>query len=113
MTTQLTVLHLAPRSPEAPSSAPVTGEATEQLAGRRLKQEKPRNSQPRVLLVVFPGLTASLLLALLYILVLFRFSISVKTSYPSFPALSLSLNPYKGLKLAVSSGACHSHSSLC
>lgn len=46
-------------------------------------------------------------------LLLRTFRISIKTSTPlSWPRLPL-FNPYKGLKLAVSSRARHSHSSLC
>ena len=47
------------------------------------------------------------------LLVLFRNSIAIKISPSSIPVLSPSLNPNKGLKLAVSAGACHSHNSLC
>ena len=47
------------------------------------------------------------------LLALFRLSISIKISSSYIPVLSPSLNPNKGLKPAVSAGACHSHNSLC
>lgn len=112
-TTQLMVPSLALKSLEAWWSTPVTGSQRNIWSTGDWSKNKSTDSNSRVLLVVFPGLTVSLLLALFHTLVLFRVSISMKTSYSSFPALFLSLNPYKGLKLTVSSGACHSHSSLC
>lgn len=84
-TSQLIVLSLALRQQQNICSA-----------GDRRKN-KSRDSNPRALVVVFPGLTASLLPALLCTLVLFRSSISMNTSYSSFPALSLPLlTPTKG-----------------
>lgn len=119
MTTQLTILSLALRSPETWTNVLATREAVNSqniCSDRRLKKEWVKGLQVQSKPVDgwwFQDSQLPFPLALLYALVFFRFSISIKTSYSSFLALSPSLNPYKGLKLAVSSGACHHHSSLC